>query len=96
MITSTELPTQDARSLAFLESVTTSTSLQGFDSGFLPWLGRFRRVQHAELTGSLPDRIQRAWALDDLSDFVDALADWEHAFAEAVKLYRHQKELANG
>lgn len=95
MITSSELPTHDAKSLAFLESVQAVTSLDGFDSGMLPWLGRFRRMLHAELTGALPDRIQRAWEDNDLGAFADALDDFEETFVQAVELYRQRKELKN-
>jgi hypothetical protein len=51
---------------------------------------------HAELTGALPDRIQRAWERNDLGAFADTLDDFEKAFSDAVELYRRQKELENG
>ena len=95
MITSSGLPARDAKSSAFLESVTTCTTLPGFDGGMIPWLGRFHRIVHSELTGALPDRIQRAWERGDLSDFVDALAQFEDMFADAVKIYRDSKEHQN-
>ena len=96
MITSSGLPTQDAKAIALLESVQVVTSLDGFDSGMLPWLSRFRPMTHAELTGWLMDRIQQSWERNDLSVFADALDDFEKAFSDAVELYRHQKELENG
>ena len=95
MITSSELPAQDAKSLAFFESVTACTSLEGFDPGMILWLGRFRRMLHAELTGALMDRIQNAWERNDLGAFADALAEFEEAFAQAVELYRQRKEAEN-
>ena len=96
MITSSELPTQDAKALAFLESVQAVTSLHGFDSRMIRWLGRFRPMLHAELTGVLVDRIQQAWEAGDLAAFADALDEFEKAFAEAVEIYRHWKETENG
>jgi len=96
VITSSELPTQDAKSLAFLSSVRAATSAEGFDSGMLPWLSRFRPMLHAELTGSLVNRIQQSWERNDLGAFADALDDFEKAFTDAVELYRYRKELDNG
>ena len=95
MITSSDL-LADAKSLAFLESVQAVTSLHGFDSGMLPWLGRFRRMLHAELTGPLADRIQQAWERNELGAFAEALDDFEKAFGEAVALYRDRREAENG
>lgn len=96
MITSSDLPAQDAKSLAFLECVGNCTSLAGFDSGMLPWLGRFRRMLHADLTGSLPDQVQQAWERNELGAFADALDEFEKAFTEAVELYRESKGNQNG
>lgn len=96
MIASSGLPIQDAKSLAFLESVLAVTSLDGFDSGTLLWLSRFRRMLHSELTGALPDRIQQAWERNDLGAFADALTDFELAFAQAVEMYRQRKETTDG